>query len=127
MPRKKGYLNNKDLHDQIVESQKNGQLTSTAEKMLMMLAERANRKLTYTRYEDREDCIQQARLDLLKYWKGYKPVYKNAFAYYTEIAKRGFAKGWNRLYPKKYTGTISLDGGSRNDEDGDGIYSLPSN
>ena len=93
----------------------------------MLLAEKANRKLKYARIEDKEDCIQQARLDLLKYWRGYKPQYKNAFAYYTEIAKRGFAKGWNRLYPKKYAGTISMDGGYYGGEDNDGIYSLPSN
>ena len=41
----------------------------------------------------------------------------NAFAYFTEIAKRGFAKGWNKLHPKKYGGTISMNSG-------DGIYSI---
>lgn len=127
MARKKGYLNNADLHAEIVKSQEKGELTSTAQKMLMLLAERANRKLTYVRQEDKEDCIQQAMLDLLKYWKGYKPQYKNAFAYYTQIAKNGYGKGWNRLYPKKYKGTISLDGKYANDEDGEGVYSLPSN
>ena len=127
MARKKGYLNNGDLHNEIVKSQEQGELTRTAQDMLMLLAERANNKLTYTRIEDKEDCIQQARLDLLKYWKSYNPKYKNAFAYYTEIAKRGFAKGWNKLYPKKYAGTISLDGGSNSDEENDGVYSISSN
>ena len=124
MARNKKYLNNKDLHDQIVISQEQDKLTPEAEKMLMLLAKEANKKLTYARIEDKEDCIQQARLDLLKYWRGYKPVYKNAFAYYTEISKRGFAKGWNRLYPKKYAGTISLNGGYDSDDSNEGIYSL---
>jgi len=127
MARKKSYLNNKDLHDQIVISQEQDKLTKEAETMLMLLAKEANKKLTYSRIEDKEDCIQQARLDLLKYWRGYKPQYKNAFAYYTEIAKRGFAKGWNRLYPKKYAGTISLNGGFGDDDSSEGIYSLSSN
>ena len=30
-------------------------------------------------------------LDLLKYWRGFNPKYKNAFAYFTEIAKKGLA------------------------------------
>jgi hypothetical protein len=127
MARKKRYLNNKDLHDEIVKSQEQDFLTKEAENMLMLLASEANKKLTYSRREDKEDCIQQARLDLLKYWRGYKPMYKNAFAYYTEISKRGFAKGWNRLYPKKYAGTISLNGGFGGDDNTEGIYSLSSN
>lgn len=123
--RKKSYLNNKDLHNEIVKSQEQGELTREAIKMLMLLVERANRKLTYVKIEDKEDCLQHATLDILKYWKGYKPEYKNAFAYYTEIAKRGYAKAWNKLYPKKYSGTISMSGGS--EENGDGIYSLSNN
>lgn len=127
MARKKRYLNNKDLNDQIVLSLAQDKLTPEAEKMLMLLAKEANKKLTYSRIEDKKDCIQQARLDLLKYWRGYKPQYKNAFAYYTEICKRGYAKGWNRLYPKKYHGTISLNGGFDNDDNNEGIYSLSAN
>jgi hypothetical protein len=59
-------------------------------------------------------------LDLLKYWRGFNPKYKNAFAYFTEIAKKGYAKGWNKLYPKKYDGTVSIDGSM----DSEGIYSI---
>ena len=68
-----------------------------------------------------------AVLDLLKYWRGFNPKYKNAFAYFTEISKRGFAKGWNKLYPKKYHGTMSIDGFARHGKSGDtdsGIYSI---
>lgn len=127
MARKKNYLNNKDLHNAIVESQENGKLSREAEKMLMLLAERASDRLTYTRADDKKDCVQQAKLDLLKYWKGYKPQYKNAFAYYTEIAKKGLGKGWNKLYPKKYKGTVSLDGNFNSENDNDGVYSLSNN
>jgi hypothetical protein len=61
----------------------------------------------------------------LKYWRNFNPKYTNAFAYFTEIAKRGYAKGWNKLHPVKYKGTISLDRTSNGDsEDGGGIYSI---
>lgn len=124
MGRKKNYLNNADLHNEIVKSQQDGKLTREAEKMLIMLAEKAILKLSYVYSADRKDCLQFAILDLLKYWKGYKPIHKNAFAYYTEIAKKGYAKGWNKLYPKKYHGTISINGSGDNDSDTDGIYSI---
>jgi hypothetical protein len=118
--RKKEYLNNKDLYDEIVKSKDQDKLTSTAEKMLMLLAERAITKMKYVSLDDKKDCLAFAMLDLLKYWRGFNPKYKNAFAYFTEIAKKGYAKGWNKLYPKKYNGTVSIDGSM----DSEGIYSI---
>jgi hypothetical protein len=122
---KKNYLNNKDLYDEIVKSKEQDRLTPTAEKMLIMLAERAINRMQYLREEDREDCLQFALLDLLKYWKNFNPKYPNAFAYFTEIAKRGYAKGWNKIYPVKYKNTLSLDRTSGFDEEGNsGMYNI---
>ena len=45
VPRKKNYLNNKDLYNQIVLSLEDDKLTKDAEKMLILIAERAIRKL----------------------------------------------------------------------------------
>lgn len=117
----KNYLKNKDLYAEIVKSLEQDELTVKARNMLMLLAQRAIGKMTYTNPEDRKDCLASAYLDLMKYWKSFNPKYKNAFAYYTEMAKRGFAKGWNKIYPKKYKGTIRLNSGGEND---DGLYSI---
>ena len=117
MPRKKNYLNNKDLREQIIISIENDELTREAQKMLQLLAEKAINKLRYANEYDRKDCLQFALLDILKYWRGYKPKYPNAFAYYTEIAKRGYAKGWNKLHPHKYKGTLSMDRINSSDSD----------
>lgn len=123
MAKTKNYLNNKDLHDAMSESKTLDKLTPTAEKMLILLAERAINRMSYVNKDDRDDCLQFAMLDLLKYWRGFNPVYPNAFAYFTEIAKRGYAKGWNKIHPQKYKGTISMNRTS-GDEDGGGIYSI---
>lgn len=109
MAKSKNYLNNRDLYDQIVLSLEADKLTPEAEKMLIMLAERAINKLSYVNDDDRQDCLQFALLDLLKYWRNFNPEYKNAFAYFTEIAKRGYAKGWNKIHPVKYKNTMSMD------------------
>lgn len=118
--RKKNYLNNKDLYNAIVESKEQDKLTPTAEKMLMLLAERTINKLTYVSEDDRMDCLQFAMLDLLKYWRNFNPDYPNAFAYFTEIAKRGYAKGWNKIHPQKYKNTLSMDRISTKDSNGEG-------
>jgi DNA-directed RNA polymerase specialized sigma subunit len=122
--RKKNYLNNKDLYNEIVKSKEQGQLTREAEKMLILLAERTIRKMVYVDSQDRDDCLQFALLDLLKYWRNFNPKYPNAFAYFTEIAKRGYAKGWNKIHPQKYKDTMSIDrAGSRPGEEG-GIFTI---
>ena len=72
MPRKKNYLNNKDLYAEIVQSKDDDKLTRKAEKMLQMLAERAINKLSYVNEEDRKDCLQFALLDLWKYWSLFR-------------------------------------------------------
>jgi len=103
MARKRNYLNNRDLLEQIIISKEQG------------------RKLTYRNPEDRQDCIAYAYMDLYRYWRNFNPEKStNAFAYFTEIAKRGFAKGWNKLHPKKYHGTVSINGSS----DSEGIYTI---
>jgi hypothetical protein len=121
--RKKQYLNNKDLYDQIVLSIEQNKLTPEAEKMLILLAERATNKLSYVNNDDRQDCLQFALLDLLKYWRGFNPKYTNAFAYFTEIAKRGYAKGWNKIHPVKYKNTMSIDRINTGDNDG-GMFNI---
>ena len=118
MARKKNYLNNKDLYNQIVQSLEDDKLTKDAEKMLILISERAIRKLVYLNEDDNNDCQQFAVLDLLKYWRNFNPKYTNAFAYFTEIAKRGYAKGWNKIHPTKYKGTMSMD--RINTKNGDG-------
>ena len=126
MPRKKNYLNNKDLYAQIVQSKEEDKLTREAEKMLQMLAERAINRLNYVNEEDRKDCLQFALLDLWKYWRNFNPKYPNAFAYFTEIAKRGYAKGWNKIHPNKYKGTLSIDRINSKDSDsgGSGMFNI---
>ena len=124
MAKKKNYLNNKDLYNELVKSKELDKLTPTAEKMLVLLAERTINKLNYVNSDDRDDCLQFALLDLLKYWRNFNPKYPNAFAYFTEIAKRGYAKGWNKIHPQKYKGTISITGSNDNGGEHSGIYTL---
>jgi len=121
MARKRNYLNNKDLLAEIIASKEQDELTPKALKMLMMLADRSSNRLPYNNPDDKQDCIAWAYMDLYKYWRNFNPEKStNAFAYFTEICKRGFAKGWNALHPKKYKGTISINGSV----DGDGLYSF---
>jgi DNA-directed RNA polymerase specialized sigma subunit len=121
MARKRNYLNNRDLLEEIVLSKEKDELTPKALEFLMLLADKCSNRLTYRNPEDKQDCIAYAYMDLYRYWRNFNPEKStNAFAYFTEIAKRGFAKGWNKLHPKKYHGTVSINGGA----DSEGIYTI---
>jgi hypothetical protein len=120
------YLNNKDLYCEIIVSKAQGKLTRRAEGMLELLAKKTIKKMRYWSNDDRLDCYQSGLLDMFQNWYNFnenKSV--NAFAYFTEIFKRGLAKGFNQLYSKKGDAEnqiklISIESSN----DGSGLHSL---
>lgn len=94
------YVKNKDLREELIISKEAGELTPEAIRMMMLMAERFGAKLTYVYEEDKKDCMAFAIMDCYQYWRGYNPIYPNAFAYITQIIKNGYAKGWRKLYGK---------------------------
>lgn len=112
------YVKNADLRNEIIKCKELDELTPTALNMLMLMARKFSENFTYLVDGDKEDCISFAVMDCFQYWRGYDPNRSaNAFAYYTQIIKNGFAKGWRRLYghmPKSKRISIS----------GNNIYSI---
>jgi hypothetical protein len=120
------YLNNRELYVEIIVSKAQGKLTKNAERMLELLGKKTIKKMKYWSNEDRLDCYQSGLLDMYQNWYNFnedKSV--NAFAYFTEIFKRGLAKGFNQLYLKKgdmenHIRLISIEGSN----EGSGIHSI---
>jgi hypothetical protein len=97
------YVNNKEFSDEIIKCKEIGELSEFAVECFIALANRAVNKLYYEDPRDREDCIQSALLDCLKYWKGFDPKKSNppnAFSYFTSICKNGYAKQWKAIHKK---------------------------
>ena len=93
------HVKNKDLREEIIKSKEQDELTPEALDMFILMADKFGNKLTYIYIEDRQDCCSTAIMDCFQYWRGYDPEKSlNAFAYYTQIIKNGYAKGWRRLY-----------------------------
>jgi DNA-directed RNA polymerase specialized sigma subunit len=93
------HVKNKDLREEIIKSKEQDELTKEALDMLILMAEKFSHKMNYLYSEDKEDCISFAVMDCFQYWRGYDPTKSaNAFAYYTQIIKNGFAKGWRKLH-----------------------------
>ena len=106
------YVKNRDLREEIIRC-KDASLAYSDEliEMFTLIAERLSHKFYYVDPMDGDDCRQQAVMDMFMYWKGYNPEKSpNAFAYITQIAKNGMAKGWNKLHPLSNLERISYSG-----------------
>lgn len=107
------YVEPKELFNEIIASKEKGQLTDRAVEILMLMTRKIATIFQYKYEEDREDCISFAMEDVIKYWNRFDPAKSNnAFAFYTQMIKNGFAKGWRRLYPIKASLKVSLSGDS---------------
>jgi hypothetical protein len=97
------YINNKEFTQGIIECKQKGELSKFVVECFISLANRAVDRLYFRDDRDREDCIQSAILDCLKYWKSFdetKMAIPNAFAYFTQICKMGYAKEWKKIHKK---------------------------
>ena len=122
----KYYINNRDFTNEIIRCKyglenpetgfkhKAGELSPKAIEYFILLANRAILKLDLPNEIDKDDFIQSALLDLLRYWSNFnEEKSNNAFAYFTQIAKNGYAKQFKQIY--KHTGDgekveiVSLD------------------
>ncbi len=106
----KNYIDKKELLNEIILSKEKNELTPRAFELLYLLARRVSMSLRYKKFEDKEDCLQEAMHDVVKYWRNFDPQYKNAnaFAYYTRLILSGLAKGFKKLYPNKDTMVVSF-------------------
>jgi len=95
------YIKNKELREEIIVCLEADELTPKAIDMFYLLVTHFGWNLKYKNPEDRKDCESQAMMDLYMYWRNYNPKYPNAFAYFTQLTKNGFAKGWRTIHPHK--------------------------
>ena len=117
------YLRNKDLLEQFHLSKERGELTPKMVKMFQLLVKRISWKFHYQNPMDREDAEATAMYQLIRGWDKFNPERSdNPFAYYTQVAKVGFAQGWIQLHPNKFNGKlISLD---RTGKDGESNHGM---
>lgn len=95
-------ISNKELYYEIIVSKAQGFLTKRAMDMLIELGARAIKKNQYFCEEDEFDCLQTAYYVIFNNWYNFdEDKGNNAFAYYTEIFKRGTTRGLNEIHNKK--------------------------
>ena len=101
------YVKNKDLLQEFKLSKEKGELNPEIVNMFYLIIDGISKRMSYKDPSDKEDCMAVAMEDLCKYWDRFNPDKSdNAFSYFTQIAKNGFAKGWKKIHPPKNPKTI---------------------
>ncbi len=122
----KNYLSNKEFLKEIIISKQQKKLTYKAEQMIILLGNKVILRFRYSNPDDKQDCLHTALLMAFKGWHNFNPERStNAFAYFTEVIKRGLAYGWNELYkckgdPDGLVKFISIESSN----DGDGLTNI---
>lgn len=120
------YLKPKEFLDEILLSKELDKLTPKAEQMFVLLGNKVIKKMRYYNPIDRDDCLQTGLLVVFQNWKNFDPEKStNAFAYFTEVMKRGICRGFNDIY--KYKGDPNGEVkrySLQNSNDGDGVYNI---
>lgn len=90
-PKKKNYLNNKDMLAEVISSKETGEMSKELVKMLTMLCFRYSQKGCYINYSYNEDMRAYAMMMLVRTWKRFDPAKSsNPFAFFTECIKNSF-------------------------------------
>ncbi len=120
------YLSNKDFCNEVIKSKQIDELTPAAQQMMILLANKTIKKMRYYNPIDKEDCLQTGLMVMFSNWRNFdESKSSNAFAYFTEVFKRGIARGFNDIYKCKGDSerkikTVSINSSN----DGDGMFNL---
>ena len=75
----------------------------------LKIANHLSYRPNFINYTYRDDMISDGIENCLQYMSNFNPEKSNnPFAYFTQIAKNGFAKGWRKLHPLSSMNKVSL-------------------
>src|SRR5574343_121420 len=119
-------IDRREFLAEIIISKGLGKLTHRAEHLMILLAKKAITKMTYYDTELAKDCIQTAYVNMFANWQSFNPQKtNNAFAYFTEVFKRGAAQGLNDWTVRRGDTDKSTKVYYMNSiNDGEGMYNL---
>jgi hypothetical protein len=120
-------IDGKMMLEETLKSLEQDQLTPELERIFIALGKNIIRKKgkDFKSKDDMMDCLQEGYNALFTRWRSFDiNISNNAFAYYTEIFKRGMARGFNEITnrKKKYecNGYVSIERGN----EGEGLFSF---
>lgn len=95
-------LDNNELYYELVLSKGKGRLTKKAEDLFLKLAYGAVNKLPSRNKDIEEDLLHSGIIALFTGWMPFdEELFSNAFAYLTEVFKRGAISGYNEYVKRK--------------------------
>jgi len=91
------YLDKTKFQYEIILSQGKGYLTDKAARYMVLIGNGLINSKWYDNQDVKDDCLSNGIYTMLKNWKSYdRKKTDNAFAYFSEIFKRGMALEFNK-------------------------------
>jgi len=103
-PKKKRYLNDKDLRKEIMISKENGKTTEKLKLMLFEMCKRINSRFNYYDEDMRYDIMMSSYVDVMIWYPQFNPKYEKSFPYITELIKRSHANHFKQQVTKGLKG-----------------------
>lgn len=89
--KKRHYVNNKEMLEELIEYKKTNVISPELGKMLLAIANNYSNKGSFINYTWREDMVADAVLTCVKYIHNFNPdKSKNPFAYFTTVCRNAF-------------------------------------
>jgi DNA-directed RNA polymerase specialized sigma subunit len=96
------YIKNIDLLLELKKSRELDVATIELINMWYKMARNLSHKFSYEIASDREDCLQRGVINCWRWWRSFDPEKNtNAFAYFTQVIKSGFAQEFFRINKKE--------------------------
>ncbi len=99
---KKNYLNNRDLYDELVKCQQEGQMSDKLGRMFMLLAKKYSTHKYFNQYPYKEDLISTGTLACVNAFQKFDPnKSSNPFAFYSSVVYHAFLQMIKKEYKQK--------------------------
>lgn len=98
-------INKKDFFNEIKKSKEADELTPTAIKYFIQMANHGVRhgKLYYQDKRDEEDCIQAALYDVLKHWRNFDETkFSDPFSFFSSVIFNGYANQFKMIHRHRF-------------------------
>lgn len=123
--RGKYYVNPKELYYEMIVGKSTGRASTKLSDMFILIVNGVSRKFRYLDSDLEYDCYSSGLEKIFDNWMEFnEEKSRNAFAYLTEIVKRGFAFEFNRQMKQSIVDGIPVLHFNHNSEHGEAIMKL---
>ncbi|MCL2312481.1 MAG: hypothetical protein FWC41_08365 [Firmicutes bacterium] len=100
---KKHYVDELELKEELLKSHAQNKLTNNVVNMFSLMVDGATKRFSYKYEEDREDCMQDAMLQITMKWKCFDMEKDKPFSYFATMIHYALSGQFKKLQTKGFS------------------------